>query len=336
MAQQVARKKLTKVQSKMKKRYDCKTENKEFFPGDKVLALTPLLTSPFQAKYSGPYAVLERLSDQNYLISTPARRSDKNLFHVNLLKPYVSRDLSDGVSAMSAASHPVCLSISSGDSVVADLKTDDPLSPDDAMVTGRLKNSDYLKRLKELLGHLEPLQQEQLSQLITNFPSLFADTPSRTTLIQHDVDVGESSPKRQSFYRVHPERQKQLKAEVRYMIENNIAVPSDSSWASPYLLVSKSDGGLRFCTDFRKVNALTKTDSFPLPRMEDCVDLVGGGELCDKIGLTKRILAGTVNRKGKADCVFYNFGWFVLLSSDAFWFEKCTSNISTFDEFSCA
>ena len=58
------------------------------------------------------------------------------------------------------------------------------------------------------------------------------------------------------------------------MLESKIAEPSFSSWASPCILVSKPDGTNRFCTDYSKVNSVTKPDSFPLPRMEDCVDQV--------------------------------------------------------------
>ncbi len=43
----------------------------------------------------------------------------------------------------------------------------------------------------------------------------------------------------------------------------------------------------RFCTDFRKVNAVTKPDSFPLPRMEDCVDRVGSARFVTKLDLLK-------------------------------------------------
>lgn len=71
------------------------------------------------------------------------------------------------------------------------------------------------------------------------------------------------------------------------MVHNKIAVPSDSSWASPCLLVPKSDNTPRLCTDFRKVNAVTKPDSFPLPRMEDCVDQVGGAKFVTKLDLLK-------------------------------------------------
>ncbi len=71
------------------------------------------------------------------------------------------------------------------------------------------------------------------------------------------------------------------------MLENNIAVPSYSSWSSPCLLVKKSDSTFRFCTDFRRVNAITKPDSYPLPRMEDCVDRVGNAAFVTKIDLLK-------------------------------------------------
>ncbi len=57
---------------------------------------------------------------------------------------------------------------------------------------------------------------------------------------------------------------------MEYMIENGIAVPSQSAWSSPCILVPKSDGSMRFCTDFRKVKALTKIDYYPLPRLLVC------------------------------------------------------------------
>jgi len=61
------------------------------------------------------------------------------------------------------------------------------------------------------------------------------------------------------------------------------------------LLVPKPNNTSRFCTDFRKVNAVTKPDSFPLPRMDDCVDRLGSAVFVSKIDLLG-ILAGSVNR----------------------------------------
>ena len=59
------------------------------------------------------------------------------------------------------------------------------------------------------------------------------------------------------------------------MLKNNIIEISSSEWSSPCVLVPKSDGTFRFYTDFRKLNAVTRADSYPLPRLEDCIDQVG-------------------------------------------------------------
>ena len=152
---------------------------------------------------------------------------------------------------------------------------------------GRLKNSESLNKLHLLLGHLSESQQADLVEVISSFPSLFGDTPTRTNVIEHDIDVGDALPIHQRFYRVSPEKRVSLDAEVKYMLDNCIAVPSFSSWASPCILVPKPDKTFRFCTDFRKLNAVTKPDSFPLPRMEDCVDQVGHAAFVSKFDLLK-------------------------------------------------
>ena len=53
------------------------------------------------------------------------------------------------------------------------------------------------------------------------------------------------------------------------------------------MLAPKSDGTARFCTDFRKVNAVTVPDSFPLPRMEDCIDSIGPAVFITNLDLLK-------------------------------------------------
>ena len=82
-------------------------------------------------------------------------------------------------------------------------------------------------------------------------------------MIEHDIDVGDAKPVRQRFYRVSLDKRKSLDSSVQYLLDNGLAVPSYSSWASPCLLVKKSDSSFRFCTDYRKVNTVTKIDDFP-------------------------------------------------------------------------
>lgn len=206
MAVEKARENLECAQSKMKKMYDRGAERREFSPGDLVLALTPVVTSPFQAKFSGPYVVESKASELNYIIATPNRRKSSQLCHVNLLKPYYSRG--GAVPQNSVASTALTVhSLSSGlQTVVHGGEEVDVKWPDDPMLCGRLKNSETLCSLQSLFSHLSPEQCTELTDLVGQYLELFKDTPSRTHLIEHDLDVGESDPIKQRFYRCAPQK----------------------------------------------------------------------------------------------------------------------------------
>ena len=133
-----------------------------------------------------------------------------------------------------------------------------------------LSNSEILD-----LSHIRPDKRLSLIELLLKYISVFSDAPNRTNVIMHDVDVGNTRPIKQHPYQVNPIKLKKLRQEVQYMLDKDIIEPSQSSWASPCILVPKPDGSIRYCTDYRKVNALSKTDSFPIAKMEDC-DLLKG------------------------------------------------------------
>ncbi|XP_053294792.1 uncharacterized protein LOC128455141 [Pleuronectes platessa] len=289
-AGELAKQKLQKSQGKMKQRYDQRAEARQFNPGDRVLTLLPLVDSPFQAKYSGPFSVVRQVSDLNYLIETPGRRKSTRLCHVNLLKPYHTSESVSPLPKSSPAkpmlvSGPVLTSSMSELVVVEEEGLD--IAPDDGLLRGRLKNSETLQDLNILVGHLNVVKCDELIKLINSYLSLFSDTPTQTHLIEHDIDVGVAEPIKQRFYRVSDEKRRQLDAEVQYMLDNDIAEPCSSNWASPCLLVKKADASLRPCTDYRKVNSITKPDLYPLPRMEDCIDMVGSATFVSKFDLLK-------------------------------------------------
>ena len=275
-AREVATAALTQCQGQMKERFDKKAVQREFAVGQKVLALLPIPSSAFQSKFCGPYVVERKLCETDYVVKTPDRKRKTRVCHVNMLKPYVDRASVAPVAVATVA--PAAPSLYTPESDGLRVKNS---------AGARLQNSDVLRDLPTFLSHLEKGAQADIIALIENNTGLFSDTPSRTTVLAHDVDVRGHSPIKQHAYRVNPTKRELIKKEIDYLLGNNLAIPSSSAWSSPCLLVPKSDGSMRFCTDYRKVNNVTVADSYPLPRMEDCVDRVGAAKFVTKLDLLK-------------------------------------------------
>ena len=283
-----AKKSMSSSQTVMKRRFDRSAVPRQFQVGDKVLALLPIPGSALSAKFSGPYDIHERLSDTDYVIRTPERKRKTRVCHINMLKRYYSRDAPQNSPKASESAKPPVVPHSCALTVseAHDLPDDVTVHPSSHQ-SARLPNSEMLKMLPSQLSHLSPEQQDDITALTDHFPCLFSDVPSRTTVIQHDIDVNDARPIKQHPYRVNPAKRELMKKEAEYLLQHGLAIHSSSPWSSPCLLEAKSDGSPRFITDFRKVNAVTVPDSYPLPRMEDCVDNLGTAKFVSKLDLLK-------------------------------------------------
>jgi hypothetical protein len=62
------------------------------------------------------------------------------------------------------------------------------------------------------------------------------------------------------------------------MLTAGVVERSDSEYCSPVVLVKKKDGTLRFCTDYRRLNALTKDEAAPLPRIQEVLRDFGNAQ----------------------------------------------------------
>ena len=88
-AGQMAKRNLQESQSQMKVWYDRKAKSSCFEPGDRVLVLFLVVGNPLQAKYSGPYKVVKKIGDTNYLVKTPGKRKETHSAGANV--PYTSK-----------------------------------------------------------------------------------------------------------------------------------------------------------------------------------------------------------------------------------------------------
>lgn len=153
--------------------------------------------------------------------------------------------------------------------------------------------------------------------------------PSRTKQIYHDVDVGDAAPIKQHPYRLNPRKHQYLKEEIKYLLENDFIEPSSSSWSSPCLLVPKPDGSYRMCTDYRKVNSVTKTDTFPIPRMDDCIDKVGKAKYVTKFDLLKGFWRVPLTDRAKEISAFVTPKGLYQYKGHALWYEKFSCYLPT-------
>lgn len=138
------------------------------------------------------------------------------------------------------------------------------------------------------ISHLSTNEQQALVQLLIDFRSLFPSNGSplgQTSVVSHSIPTT-GAPIRQPLRRV-PEALKNIMAsEVDRMLDHNVIRPSTSPWSSPVVMVRKPDGSWRFCIDYRKLNAITHRDAYPLPRIDSTLDSLHGATYFTTLDLT--------------------------------------------------
>ncbi len=117
------------------------------------------------------------------------------------------------------------------------------------------------------------------------------------------------------------------------MLENGIAVPSCSSWASPCLLVRKADSTYRFCTDYRKLNAITKPDAFSTS-LEWRIVWIRWVQLnfVSKLDLLKGYWQVPLSPRAREVTSFITPSGLYSYSVMSFWFTKCTCHLPEIDK----
>ena len=101
---------------------------------------------------------------------------------------------------------------------------------------------------------------------------------------------GKSPPVKHKIYRLTDRVKARIKDEVSKMLALGVIEPSSSPWSSPVVLVPKAApaGGtpeLRFCVDYRGLNAVTKTDAHPIPRADELIDQLGAAKFLSTFDL---------------------------------------------------
>lgn len=129
---------------------------------------------------------------------------------------------------------------------------------------------------------------DNLQSLIKAYPEVFKDQlpglpPTRD--VSHVIDTGDAAPINRAPYKMSPLELDELRKQLKELLDLRLIRPSASPWGAPVLFVRKKDGSMRMCVDYRAINQVTKRNSHPLPRIDECLEQLGGAKYFSSIDL---------------------------------------------------
>ncbi|CAM5073737.1 unnamed protein product [Eretmochelys imbricata] len=161
---------------------------------------------------------------------------------------------------------------------------DDAEWPEGVYYEGKCAGGVEEVNLSMTLGRM---QRQRIQELCTSYAPTFSATPGLTERAYHSIDTGNAHPIRVQPYRVSPQAKTAIEREIQDMLQMGVIRPSESAWASPVVLVPKPDGEIRFCVDYRKLNAVTRPDNYPMPRTDELLEKLGRAQFISALDLTK-------------------------------------------------
>lgn len=132
-------------------------------------------------------------------------------------------------------------------------------------------------------------QRSLLQELVEKNASVFSQHPmdyGHTKTVQHEIPLVDSKPFRLPYRKIPPSQWQDVRRLLKEMETEGVIRPSRSPYASPVVIVTKKDGSLRLCIDYRKLNSCSTRDAFPLPRIEEALEALGQAKYFSTLDLT--------------------------------------------------
>ncbi|CAF1600353.1 unnamed protein product [Didymodactylos carnosus] len=164
--------------------------------------------------------------------------------------------------------------------------------------------SDIIEKLIEHIHNRQ--QQAEFRTILRTYEKIFdiSKITQATTSVAHTISTGDSLPISSRPYPKTIQQRRELQEELQKMLKNQQIRPSTSPWSSPVIIHKKKDGGLRFLVDYRKLNAVTKKDSFPQPTAEELLQRLGDHQYYTKIDLKSGYFQIRIDEEDKEKTAF--------------------------------
>jgi hypothetical protein len=149
---------------------------------------------------------------------------------------------------------------------VATLKTED---------SQPLKNEESLD-----IGEMEPKDRDLVISLLRNYSEIVEKKegcpPLAKTNVQHHINTRDAAPIMLRRRRHAVMENAVIDNEVDDMLGNDVIEKGEGAWGFPVVMVKKKDGSVRFCIDYRALNAMTAKDVYALPRVDETLEALHG------------------------------------------------------------
>lgn len=145
--------------------------------------------------------------------------------------------------------------------------------------------SPHVGEISQGLTPRTPDEDQRLEQFLEQELTAFEAIRGPTDRIEHKIRLKTDQPIKQRYRPRNPAMQAIINAEVEKMEQESVIEPSQSAWNSPVFVVRKKDGGHRFCIDFRRLNAVTEKDAYPLPHIAATLDKLRGAKYLSTLDL---------------------------------------------------
>jgi hypothetical protein len=191
---------------------------------------------------------------------------------------------------------------------------------------GTVKSSDQVlfsgpgqrvtRKVKEYIGtklaHLSGADRSIIEPVLLKYADIFHHDEDNdfksTVVIEHRIETGIAAPIKKPQYPIPFALREEVDRQVKVMLEKGVIRPSSSTWQSPVILVPKKSESespkYRFCVDYRGLNAVTKFDSYPLPRFEDTVSTLAGSKWFSKLDLNHGFWQINIREQDKEKSAF--------------------------------
>ncbi|KAG8183319.1 hypothetical protein JTE90_023968 [Oedothorax gibbosus] len=219
----------------------------------------------------GPGKILRKLSETNYVVQLPGEKATSKVYHVNMLKPYYKRP--EEINYL-----------------ISDLEGENDEEQMEIHCVDSNPNILDLEEMFQDYGESSNMNEDQIAQmknLIWKYMKCFSNVPGKTELVMHDIELSEEQSILSKPYRTSPRQNAILKTEIQKMLDLKIIEIGFSDCTSPMILVEAPGKDPRPCIDYRNLNKITKTKFFPLPNIEERIEIVSSAQYITVLDLSK-------------------------------------------------